>query len=289
MGLLSRIFGKERVEERTDEPDLVYVPDEDERMEWAIEKAGLTLWYFEESLRQPRPEQQYFSIKVKIIDGEHTEHIWLDRPEFDHEGNLFGEIGNAPINVKTVQLNQKIGIERSLISDWMIIEGGRLIGGYTIRAIRDGIPADELSKFDQSVGMYIDEGIDHFKPDFDTPEGAILSLEQAFREKDLNKALACKDFYFEAKLMLCKMEFGPDEEMIRNTAEVLEASFLKYMEEHGLPDFTGITSAFTRREKIDDKYWVITEVCFYPDGGTSEQRLNTYHTAQGWKVLNVAN
>ncbi|RYF40190.1 MAG: DUF2314 domain-containing protein, partial [Cytophagaceae bacterium] len=81
----------------------------------------------------------------------------------------------------------------------MSIENGRLIGGYTIRAIRDGVPEKDKAAFDNSIGLYIDEGIDHFKANLDTPEGAILAIEQAYINQDLNAALACKDFYEEAK------------------------------------------------------------------------------------------
>lgn len=290
MGLLSKIFGKKNVAEREGEPDMVYVPNEDERMNWAIEKAKLTLWYFEESLKNPQQHQSYFSVKVLIIDGDNGEHIWLTDPHFDDEGNLYGTVGNEPVDVKTVKLDQMIGISRDQISDWMIIEDGRLIGGYTIRAIRDGIPDKDKSAFDESINLYIDEGVDHFKPNFETPEGAILALEKAYSDKNLEAALSCKDFYEEAKMMLVskmKMEF--DEEMVKQTAEVLELSFIDNMEEHGFPDFSALQSGFPEREKVTDNHWIITEVCWYPDGGKSIQKLNTYKTITGWKVLGLVN
>ncbi|MBC6109335.1 YegJ family protein [Pedobacter fastidiosus] len=285
MGLLSKIFGKKNVEERQGEPDMVYVPNEDERMNWAIEKAKLTLWYFEENLANPQEHQVYFSVKVHIIDGENSEHIWLTEPHFDEEGNLYGTIGNEPVNVSTVKLNQKIGIDRNLISDWMTIENGRLIGGYTIRAIRYGVPEKEKPAFDNSIGLYIDEGVDHFKADLTTPEGAILSIETAYSNKNLDAAIDCKDFYEEAKVMLASMKMDFDEEIINNTAEVLKLSFINNIEEHGFPDFSGTQSAFPEREKIHDNHYVITEVCWFPDGGKSVQKLNTFKSANGWKVL----
>lgn len=286
MGLLSKIFGKKSVAERKGEPDMVYVPNEDEGMNWAIEKANLTLWYFEESLKNPQSFQGYFSIKVKIMDGDKAEHIWLNDPHFDEDGNLFGTVGNEPVDVKTVKMGQEIGIDCDYVSDWMIIEHGRLIGGYTIRAIRDNIPTNERESFDQSIGLAIDEGVDHFKPNFDTPEGAILAIEQAYRKEDLNAALACKDFVAEAKTTMAKMNIEPDEETANGLAEVLELSFINSMEEHGFPNFNGITSAFPTRKKITDEHWVITEVCWYADGGKSVQQINVAHTATGWKVLN---
>lgn len=288
MGLLSKIFGKKNVAEREGEPDMVYVPSEDERMNWAIEKANLTLWYFEESLKNKQPYQNYFSIKVLITDGDEGEHIWLTDPHFDDEGNLFGTVGNEPVNIRSVKFNQKIGIKRDLISDWMIIENGRLIGGYTIRAIRDGIAEKEKAAFDNSIGLYIDEGVDHFKANLETPEGAILAIEKAYNNKDIDAAIACKDFFEEAKSLLSVMKMEIDQDIINETAEVLKLSFINNIEEHGFPDFSTIQNAFPKRKKVDETHWVITEVCWYPDGGKSVQLLNTYKSPKGWVVLGPA-
>lgn len=287
MRLLSKIFGKRQVVERENEPDLVYVPEEDERMQWAIEKARLTLWYFEKSLKKPGPAQQWFSVKVKIQEEEHTEHLWLNNPDLDEDGNLFGIVGNEPVNIQNVKMDQHIGVSRELISDWLIMESGRLIGGYTIRAIREGLPFNKRTSFDRSVGMVIDDGIDHFKADLNTPEGAILSIEEAYIAGDLSKAIACKDFYAEARLMLSEMKFHVEEELVRSTADALEMSYVQYMKREGMPDFSNVQRAFPLREKIDENHWIITEICYYPDGSSSRQRLSTYKTASGWKVMGV--
>ncbi|NII82578.1 uncharacterized protein YegJ (DUF2314 family) [Pedobacter sp. SG908] len=285
---MSKIFGKKNVAEREGEPGMVYVPSKDERMNWAIEKANLTLWYFEESLKNQQAYQNYFSIKVLITDGDEGEHIWLTEPHFDDEGNLFGTVGNEPVNIRSVKFNQKIGIKRDLISDWMIIENGRLIGGYTIRAIRDGIPEKEKAAFDNSIGLYIDEGVDHFKADLETPEGAILAIEKAYNNKDIDAAIACKDFFEEAKSLLSVMKMEIDQDIINETAEVLKLSFINNIEEHGFPDFSTVQNAFPERKKVDETHWVITEVCWYPDGGKSVQLLNTYKSPKGWVVLGPA-
>lgn len=143
MGLLSRLFGKKskpmEVRSRKDNPDVLNISSQDERMNWGMEKARLTLHYFEDCLKNPIPGQGYFSIKVKIEDQGMVEHIWLNDPSFDESGNLFGVVGNVPIDITNLELGKKIGIQRELISDWMIIENGRLIGGYTIRAMREGV------------------------------------------------------------------------------------------------------------------------------------------------------
>ncbi len=291
MGFFSKLFNRkgknENVQRRSEDANVVNVKSEDDGMKWAIEKANLTLHYFENCLVSPKPTQQYFSIKVKIDDGRNIEHLWLTEPSFDEEGNLFGVVGNQPLDVKSVTLGQKIGIDRNLISDWMIIENGRLIGGYTIRAIRDHLSGNDLVNFDRGLGgMMVDEGEDYFLPSNKTPEGAIIAIEEAYDQDDIEKAMACKDFKIEARFMLNKIGNGIQDEAVENkTAEVLKLSFIKHMQENGMPKFNGIKRAFPKREKISDQEMIITEVCYYPDGGKSKEKLRTYLTEDGWKVI----
>ena len=294
MGILSKLFGQkdegQNVRKRANQPDVVDIQNEDEKMNWAMDKSRLTLHYFKKCLKQSNPDQQYFSVKVKIEEAGKIEHIWLTEPSFDNEDNLFGVVGNEPLDVKSVKLNQKVGIDKNLVSDWMIIENGRLIGGYTIRAIRDNLSGKALKNFDKGLGgMVVDEGEDYFLPDDSTPEGAVVKIEQAFNEDNIEKAIECKDFHKEAELMLSKMGKGDlGAEVIDKTAEVLKFSFIKSLQENGIPKFENIKQAFPKREKISDNHMIITEVCYYPDGGKSIQRLNTYKSEDGWKVLSPA-
>jgi hypothetical protein len=126
-----------------------------------------------------------------------------------------------------------------------------------------------------------------FAMDFSTPEGAILCLEDAFRRKDLSAAVACKDFTAEARIMLKKLgkDHEADPEIVAKTAEALELSFRKHTAE-AWPDFSGLQSFFVARERYDDATVVVTEVCRFPDGGTSRQQLLVTQTAKGWRVLN---
>jgi hypothetical protein len=41
-----------------------------------------------------------------------------------------------------------------------------------------------------------------FERNFDTPQGAVLCLEDAYRSKDIEKIVSCKDFRLEAIYML---------------------------------------------------------------------------------------
>ena len=291
MGFFSRLFGKREPSISIYEEQVHIVPvcTTNERMQWAIEKANATLHYFQDSLQSPRPNQQYFSVKVLIRDGDNHEHLWLTDPSFDDDGNLFGIVGNEPHYVgNKVRMNRKIGIGQEFLSDWMIIEDGRLIGGYTIRAIREEKPVHEWPEFDREIRLYIDEGIDHFKHDFATPEGAILCLEDAYDEQDIEKAIECKNFEEEARILLLKMN---DRYSGRNalsaTAEILCQSFRQYLEEEGFPSYKGVHRAFPERRKISDHLFLITEVCIFPDGAKLRQQIYTFKGENGWRVLNI--
>lgn len=128
------------------------------------------------------------------------------------------------------------------------------------------------------------------KKDFSTPEGAILMLEEAYQKKDLEAAVAAKDFMIEARVMLVEkgMDLEKNKELLKKTAEVLELSFRYYIKKDGFPDFTGLKSTFEEKKPYKDfkDVWIITEVCTYPDGGISKQKLLIATTEQGWRVLN---
>ncbi|HIJ72048.1 MAG TPA: hypothetical protein HPP87_11910 [Planctomycetes bacterium] len=136
---------------------------------------------------------------------------------------------------------------------------------------------------------YLNElnSLPEYARDFSTPEGAILCLEEAYRQRDIEAAVECKDFTTEAKLMLNKLDAREiaDPNIIDQTAELLEFSFREYTEETW-PDFNGLESYFTKRENYTDGIVSVTEVCRFTDGGFSRQRILVAKTKKGWRVLN---
>ncbi|WP_291866242.1 DUF2314 domain-containing protein [Maribacter sp.] len=289
MGIFTKLFSrKKNVIKRGNNPDVYNMTSENERMNWSMEKARLTFHYFQDCLQNPKAGQEHFSIKARIEDNGKTEHIWLMEPTFDAEGNIFGVVGNTPIYVKNICLHQKIGVTKEFISDWMLMENRRLIGGYTIRTIREGLSTNQLKDFDRSVGgMKIDAGEDYFLTNLETPEGAILSLEETYNQKNITAALDCKDFTKEAELLLQKsMNTILDDALITNTAKALKSSFILGLEENGFPNLMGVKRAF-KRFKITEKHYIITQFCYHTDGTTSIQKFHTYKNDLDWKVLGM--
>ena len=122
------------------------------------------------------------------------------------------------------------------------------------------------------------------RADLSTPEGAILSLEEAYRQGDIEKAVACKDFKVEAAHMTRDKPGFDTPDLIAKIAETLELAYRAEMK-GGFPDMKGVTSTFPKKREYGAGKVVVTEVCRYPDGGTSKQDILVAKTDAGWKVM----
>jgi uncharacterized protein YegJ (DUF2314 family) len=124
-------------------------------MNAAMEKARKSVDTFTAALKAPKAGQTGFAIKKKFSDGTHVEHMWLQPVTYD--GKVFeGEVNNVPADIKGVALGQKVRVAPEEISDWMYLEHGKLVGGYTIRVLREKMSAREREDFDRQARMIID-------------------------------------------------------------------------------------------------------------------------------------
>jgi uncharacterized protein YegJ (DUF2314 family) len=134
---------------------VTYVADDDPGMNAAIENARATVSTFIAALKSPKPAQSAFAVKMAFTDGCNTEHMWLTPVTYD--GTSFqGIVDNEPETVKTVKIGQKVTVPQSKISDWMYVENRKLVGGYSLRVLRESLPAVERADFDKSVPFVIE-------------------------------------------------------------------------------------------------------------------------------------
>jgi uncharacterized protein YegJ (DUF2314 family) len=64
-------------------------------------------------------------------------------------------IDNDPEVVKSVKLGQAVTVRPQDISDWMYVDHGVLVGGYTLRVIRDAMTPAERAELDKSLPFKI--------------------------------------------------------------------------------------------------------------------------------------
>ncbi len=131
------------------------------------------------------------------------------------------------------------------------------------------------------------EKLPRVTPDFTTPEGAILCLEATYPKKDVEAAVACRDFVTEARLWL-RERGGMTEQLQQETlpelTKTMEKSFRKSMEDWR-PDWDKAHSYFVERTPYGDGLVVVSAVTVGPDRSLFRQRILTSQTAFGWRVV----
>lgn len=135
--------------------NVVSVKDTDPAMNAAMEKARATLDQFSAALQKPGPKQSDFSLKAKFQEGEKIEHMWINSPIVSGD-SIKGKLGNDPDNLKKVRMGMIVTVTRDRVSDWMYVDDGKLVGGYTLRVLRDKMSAKERREFDASVPFKIE-------------------------------------------------------------------------------------------------------------------------------------
>lgn len=246
--------------------------EEDNIYQYNLYKAKNTLWYFNDLIK--RGFSEYNSVKFKNNEGVY---VWLENVKI--EGNYY--LGNLAENGNS----QKILINN--VIDWMIIENGRLIGGYTIRHYRDILDDEAKINFDIDFGVKIDDGNDFFKPDSSTPEGAIIKIENYYSNNDLKGVISCKDFEMEAENLLEERGAIITAETKNKISEALKSSLIETFQSNEFPNFENIERCFTLVEEKEDQR-LIEEKVIYQNGNFTFNKLWVWRSKDGdWKVLNL--
>lgn len=138
------------------EPPVTTFENDDAEMNAAMQEARNGLDRFIEQLRSPKPGQTHFSLKARFDAGNGKgEHIWLSEVAYQDDA-FTGKIGNVPKSFKNLSLGDAVVVPRARVSDWMFVEGGRLIGGATIRVARSRKSPADREAFDRSVPFRCD-------------------------------------------------------------------------------------------------------------------------------------
>lgn len=137
----------------SEEGNVINISNEDVEMNAAIQKAQETLPIFIEAFLNPKPSQEFFTVKVKIPVGNDgsAEHIWIS--ELSLNNLMFtGTLDNEPVDIKNLSIGDRITVKQSDISDWMIIEQGKILGGFTLHVLRNRMTNSDREKFDSMYG-----------------------------------------------------------------------------------------------------------------------------------------
>ena len=129
---------------------------EDVEMEAAFRQARETLDSFVEKIEVPQPDRTLIAVKVRFFlpDGS-TQDLWVDQIN-KRDGSFHGTMGDDVPALK-LSVDDKVTIKRDDILDWMIVENGQLIGGYTIRLAFQRMTPEEKQRFLETVNYSIED------------------------------------------------------------------------------------------------------------------------------------
>jgi uncharacterized protein YegJ (DUF2314 family) len=141
--------------ERAGEPTIYNVKSDDREMDAAIQASKATLPEFLRVFARQDTATSDFALKVHYDDGGQPEHLWLANLSTQN-GRLYGVVSNLPEFTKAVKEGETVEVDTSKVSDWKYVQNHRLVGGRTIKVLRNHLSPDERKELDASVEYKID-------------------------------------------------------------------------------------------------------------------------------------
>ena len=86
-------------------------------------------------------------------------------------------------------------------------------------------------------------------------------------------------------LNLKNLSGPPEENLISQTAQVLELAFRKQMEVQGFPEFTQLRCRLVAKKELRADLVELVEECLFPDGGASRKSLHAQKHDSGWHIV----
>jgi uncharacterized protein YegJ (DUF2314 family) len=123
-----------------DQPETLVNEFDEAAMDAAIARARKETPAFLAALA--KGDADSYSVKAPISEKGKTEHFWISDVTYQ-EGVFRGTIANEPGIVTHVKFGQAWTIKEGEISDWMVVQGERIHGGYTIDPLLPSFPKAE--------------------------------------------------------------------------------------------------------------------------------------------------
>jgi len=128
----------------------------DPELSAAIQAARGSLNTFIEMIATPHAGRTFVAVKVRFTPpGESPQDIWVDEVTYT-DGVFRGNMGDDIPSLK-LEMGEKITINEKNIIDWMIVQDGKLIGGYTIRLAVQRMSPTERERFLKTLDYSLDD------------------------------------------------------------------------------------------------------------------------------------
>jgi uncharacterized protein YegJ (DUF2314 family) len=138
-----------------DADSVIPVRADDPEMLAAINSARQSVAQFIDAFSHPKPGQRAFLLKMPFSKGSAVEYLWIADLDFRGETPM-GTVADAPSKVD-LKFMQRVQIDITKLSDWMYIDNGKLVGGFTTRVLRKRMSSSERKEMDAQCGFTIDD------------------------------------------------------------------------------------------------------------------------------------
>jgi uncharacterized protein YegJ (DUF2314 family) len=113
-----------------------------------------TLPGFFRHLNSKKSGENGFSVKYPLAaddgSGVGIEQVWLTGIQFK-DGVYYGILAGSPTHLNGMKKGDKIIFDTEIITDWMYMQNGKIIGGYSIKYLLEKIPEDQRSEKEQKL------------------------------------------------------------------------------------------------------------------------------------------
>lgn len=140
----------------TSAPSTSAASSADVALDAAIQEARNTLDVFIQKLGTPHPDRTFAAVKVRFFtpDGS-SQDIWVDDVTYE-DGSFSGNFGDDLPSLK-LSMGERVTVAQEDIVDWMLVEDGKLIGGYTIRLSYQRMSPEEQERFLEAANYSIED------------------------------------------------------------------------------------------------------------------------------------
>jgi uncharacterized protein YegJ (DUF2314 family) len=136
-----------------DTENYVHVADDDKEMEAAVAKAVATTNDFMTAFRAQKQGTKNFCLKKPYpTPNGSSEHMWIEISA-EGDGVFKGTVANKAEETTKVKMGQQVFVRLDEISDWKYEEGGKIVGGYTIRYFLNKMSPQERKKVLEQSGF----------------------------------------------------------------------------------------------------------------------------------------
>jgi len=133
----------------------VAVPTQDASIEAATDRARATIEDFKKAMASPTPQQTDFAVKVELRANGAVHFVWLQQVACA-DSTFTGTLGPDASGMKHHKPGDAVTVVAGEVADWMYVENRKLVGGFSLRAIRDKLRGPQRDAFEKSMWFEFD-------------------------------------------------------------------------------------------------------------------------------------